>query len=90
MDLPHGGDAPRPPHLESCSLGLRCIRYGDGEHPERLSVQSTFSCAKKRIKGKIHGETVGAVFHDIRIEDLLVRAGVVFITFIPLFICFGA
>jgi hypothetical protein len=43
-----------------------------------------FLLLEEIIKGKIHRETVGAVFHDIRIEDLLVRTGVVFITFIPL------
>ena len=45
-----------------------------------------FHLLEEIIKGKIHGETLAAVFHDIRIDDLLVRTGLIFITFVPLFI----
>jgi hypothetical protein len=45
-----------------------------------------FHLLEEIIKGKVHGQTLAAVFHDIRFDDLLVRTGLIFITFVPLFV----
>jgi hypothetical protein len=45
-----------------------------------------FHLVEEVIKGLLHGETIAGAFHDIRIDHLLVRAGLIFFAFIPLFV----
>jgi hypothetical protein len=45
-----------------------------------------FHLVEEAIKDLIHGAGFGAAFHDIRIYDLLVRTGLIFCLFIPLFL----
>jgi len=45
-----------------------------------------FHLLEEAIKDLVHGENVGAVFHDIRIYEMLIRAGLIFCTFVPLFV----
>jgi hypothetical protein len=45
-----------------------------------------FHLLEEAIKDLIHGAPFGAAFHDIRIYDLLIRTGLVFCLFIPLFL----
>jgi hypothetical protein len=45
-----------------------------------------FHLLEEMIKDLMHGANVDAAFHDIRIQDLLVRTVLIFFAFIPLFI----
>ena len=45
-----------------------------------------FHLAEEMIRDVLHGANVGAAFHDIRIYDLLIRTGLIFCVFIPLFL----
>lgn len=45
-----------------------------------------FHLLEEIIKDLMHGANVDAAFHDIRIQDLLVRTILIFCAFIPLFI----
>jgi len=45
-----------------------------------------FHLLEEAIKDLFHGAPFGAAFHDIRIYDLLIRTGLIFCVFIPLFL----
>jgi hypothetical protein len=45
-----------------------------------------FHLAEEMIRDVMHGANVGAALHDIRIYDLLIRSGLIFCLFIPLFL----
>ena len=45
-----------------------------------------FHVVEEMIKGLVHGERIPEAFHDIRIDDLLVRTVLIFCAFIPLFV----
>ena len=44
-----------------------------------------FHILEEMIKHLVHGEDLAGTFHNIRIDDLLARAVIIFCTFIPLF-----
>ncbi len=44
-----------------------------------------FHILEELIKRLVHGQSFAGAFHEIRIDDLLARTVVVFLTFIPLF-----
>jgi len=45
-----------------------------------------FHLAEEMIRDVIHGKSLDAAFHDIRVYDLLIRTGLIFCVFIPLFL----
>jgi hypothetical protein len=44
-----------------------------------------FHLVEEAIKRLLHGNSIAVAFHDVRIDDLLARTVIMFLTFIPLF-----